>query len=249
MTLDTLDIVLPCYNPPLGWTQQVKTTFLEISEILASEASLTLILVNDGSKQGISDDDIALLKLEIPRFKYLSYNVNQGKGFALRTGMASAAGKFQIYTDIDFPYTVQSLLDIFKTLQTGKAAIAAGVRDANYYAHVPAIRMFISKFLRWLLKNFLRVKISDTQCGLKGFDAQGKALFLRTRIHRFLFDLEFIYLASGQSKLQLLPVLVELRPGIEFSKARMGILIGESLNFMSIFWRGLWERKRNKKAQ
>jgi hypothetical protein len=122
------------------------------------------------------------------------------------------------------------------------------VRDAQYYLHVPPIRRFISKFLRWMLRTFLRIKISDTQCGLKGFNAVGRQLFLQTRINRFLFDLEFIYLASTTQDLQLAPVPVQLKPGIEFSKARLGILLRESLNFVSIFARGILNRLRGGRA-
>ena len=241
MATQKLDIILPCYNPPRNWAEALTVAVHEIQGALGAETEISLILVNDGSQQGLDAQQIAWIHGQIATFSYIAYTPNRGKGHALRTGVRAAAGTHQIYTDIDFPYTTASLVAVYRALIAG-ADIAAGVRDAAYYQHVPTLRRFISKFLRWMLRTFLRIKISDTQCGLKGFGPRGKALFLQTGIDRFLFDLEFIFLASGIEALRLVPVDVQLRPGIEFSKARMGILIGESINFASIFWKGLRSR-------
>jgi glycosyltransferase involved in cell wall biosynthesis len=240
----TLDIILPCFNPPEGWSTNLPTAIQSIQELLGQEVHITLILINDGSKRGITETDITHLKTHIPRFQYIPYETNRGKGHALRQGAAAAHSQYQIYTDIDFPYTTHSLAAVFTALEQG-ADIAAGVRDHRYYEHVPALRKFISKVLRWMLRTFLRTRITDTQCGLKGFNAHGRKLFLQTRIHRFLFDLEFIFLASNQPQIKIQPVEVELKPGVEFSRARMGIILRESVNFCSIFLRGLWRRVRN----
>lgn len=238
----TLDIILPCYNPPAGWAQVLPEALASIGAALGTEVVIHLILVDDGSRNGLIDKEIAGLIAQIPTLQHTHYTTNQGKGHALRHGVALARGEYQIYTDIDFPYTTASLVAVYHALAQGSADIAAGVRDAEYYLHVPPIRRFISKFLRWLLRTFLQTKITDTQCGLKGFNAAGRAVFLHTRINRFLFDLEFIYLASANDTIQLQAVPVQLKPGIEFSKARLGILLRESFNFASIFLRGLGSR-------
>ncbi len=239
MSTIRLDIILPCYNPPSGWAAVLPQTVQHLEKVLGPDVEVCLILVDDGSKRGVGNLEIEGLHQQLTRFRYFSYHPNHGKGHALRAGVEASKGDFQIYTDIDFPYTDASFLAIFETLVSGTADIAAGIRDAEYYTHVPAARRFISKVLRWMLKTFLRIKIQDTQCGLKGFNAKGKQLFLQTRIDRFLFDLEFIFLASSTPDLKIVPVEVELKPGVVFSKARIGILLRESLNFASIFWRGI----------
>jgi glycosyltransferase involved in cell wall biosynthesis len=239
-----LDIILPCYNPPAGWAALVLEAIREIQHSIGQDVKMRIILINDGSRSGITDADIAALNAAQIDLQYLQYPHNQGKGHALRQGVAMATGEFQIYTDIDFPYTTASFVAVYAELATGNADIAPGVRDAEYYFHVPPIRRFISKFLRWMLRTFLRIKIADTQCGLKGFNARGRKVFLQTGIKRFLFDLEFIFLASTDDTIQMTPVPVALKPGIEFSKARIGILVRESLNFTSIFLRGIGNRLR-----
>jgi glycosyltransferase involved in cell wall biosynthesis len=243
----SLDIILPCYNPPKGWASNVPKAVAHLQEVIGTKVLVNVILVNDGSKTGVSNEDIDFLRAQLPHFEYLPSHPNQGKGHALRLGASKAHSDIQIYTDIDFPYTSESFAAIFKALASGTHDIVAGIRNAEYYAHVPAARKAISKILRWLLRTFLRLKIADTQCGLKGFNANGKAIFLQTRIRRFLFDLEFIFLASNEKQIRLTSEIVQLKPGVEFSKARVGILLRESLNFGSIFFRAILRRMRNEK--
>lgn len=233
---------MPCYNPPEGWAENVIQSYGNVCGLLGETVAVNIILVNDGSGKGIRDEDISLLKSNLPAFEYVAYPQNRGKGYALRQGVAAAKGDLYLYTDIDFPYTTQSLQNVFALLKSGSADVVAGVRDENYYTHVPGPRRRISKILRWMLRTFLRLKVTDTQCGLKGFNAKGKAIFLYTRIDRFLFDLEFIFLSSNEKNLRLQPAQVELRPGIEFSRARLGILARESVNFGWIFLRGIKRR-------
>jgi hypothetical protein len=134
-------------------------------------------------------------------------------------------------TDADFPYKISSMKSLVETLLE-KGGIAAGNRDTGYSAHVPWFRRVISKVLRWTLRNVLRQPISDSQCGLKGFDNEGKKLFLTTTIDRFLFDLEFLMLAKG--KVLVSPVPVELRDGVVFSKVGLRILATEGRNFITL---------------
>ena len=59
--------------------------------------------------------------------------------------------------------------------------------------------------------------------------------FLKTTIDRYLFDLEFVFITAKAKKLQLKPVIVELRPGIIFSNMNFKILTQEGKSFFKIF--------------
>jgi glycosyltransferase involved in cell wall biosynthesis len=232
--LKTLDIVLPCYNPLNNWEKEVLNTFLSLKAKLASEYLLKLYIVNDGSK---SDLDIAFtfLKNELKdNLKVLKYQQNKGKGHALRQGISETTADLIIYTDIDFPYKPVSFLRILKALES--TDIAIGIRDESYYKGIPKKRVLISKALRFILKHFLKLKITDTQCGLKGINKKAKATFLMTTIDRYLFDMEFIYLASKNHELSLAPVNVELREGIVMSEMNSSILVSEFKNFLKIIF-------------
>jgi glycosyltransferase involved in cell wall biosynthesis len=236
LNLPAIDIILPCYNPANGWVNNIVAAYEELKLQLPS-TNIHLILVNDGSSKGISTNLIDALKKQIPSLQYIEYAQNRGKGYALRQGVAAAQAPFCIYTDVDFPYTTSSIIKIIQTLVVNKSDIAAGVKDANYYHHVPAFRRFISKLLRKSTASILRLKVADTQCGLKGFNEAGKKVFLETTIDRYLFDLEFVYLASGNNNINIVPVEIELKPNVLFSSMRAGVLFTEARNFIKILFK------------
>ena len=188
-----------------------------------------LIVVNDGSSGEATALNFKRLSELIPEAKVVTYAVNRGKGYALRQGVAASEADLHLVTDADFPYTIGSMRHVVEVLRE-QGGIAAGNRDTAYYDRVPVFRRWLSKGLRWLLRNVLRQPVGDSQCGLKAFDNRGKDVFLKTTIDRFLFDLEFLMLANG--RVPVTPVPVELRDGVMFSKVGWKILATEGRNFL-----------------
>lgn len=226
-----LSIVLPCYNPPQDWHLQVITSYQAISKDLGFEPEL--IIVNDGSTQNIKPE-FEYLKGLVNNIKLISLQENQGKGAALRQGVQHTNGNWVIYTDIDFPYTKDSFLQIFHALENGND-VAIGIKDNSYYAHLPKMRKYISKILRQGIRSFFKMPITDTQCGLKGFNQKGKSIFLSTTINRYLFDLEFVYLTfRKENNCKVIAREVSLRPNVIFRAMNLRILLSESKNFFKI---------------
>jgi glycosyltransferase involved in cell wall biosynthesis len=192
-----------------------------------------LIIVNDGSTKEVDSN----FSVSNPFIRFFSYPENRGKGYALRKGVEAAKGEIIIYTDIDFPYTHESLLKVLEALKAGNDT-AIGIRGEEYYTHLPKSRVYISKFLRSLIRFFLRIPTDDTQCGLKGFNQKGKEVFLKTTIDRYLFDLEFVFL-SARENLKIKTVEVELRPEVVLSKMNWKILTQELGNFLKIFTKSI----------
>lgn len=209
--------------------------------------SVNVIIVDDGSATGIKPGSEEIIRKGIApaNLRLNKTDINRGKGHALREAAKNAMAEIQIFTDIDFPYSTDSFAAIVHSLKAG-ADIAAGVREETYYENVPSARKTISRLFRKVLKAALKLEITDTQAGLKGFNAKGKELFLQTTIDRFLFDLKFIFLASNTSEINLVPVKVTLRPDVVFSKMNWKILIAESGNFMKIFFRNLRKKPPEK---
>lgn len=234
-TTAQLCIVVPCFNPSEAWGISFANRYRELTDRLASlPVSVSLTLVNDGYPNGARPAVLDQLPSLLPGMHLVSYEENRGKGYALRQGIAASEGDFYLITDADFPYTLESMAAVVEhLLQVG--GIAAGNRDLAYYAHVPQFRKLLSKSLRWMLRNLLQLQVTDSQCGLKGFDRAGKAIFLETTIDRFLFDLEFLLLAK--KRVHVDPVPVELRPGVVFSKVGWKILATEGRNFLNLFLR------------
>ena len=229
----TFDIILPAYNPLPGWEELVIDRFLSLENQLP-ELQFHLIIVNDGSSRIKEDESLQILKRGIPALQWISYMPNKGKGYALRKGVETSNSEHILYTDIDWPYTQESMTELIGTLLSSQDAVI-GVRDAGYYAHLPPSRRRISKWLKKINGKFLKLKVDDTQAGLKGFKKKVKHVFLATTINRYLFDLEFIYLLSKINDLKIIGQPIKLREGITFSKMNRKILFHEARNFLKIW--------------
>lgn len=225
-----LSIILPYYNPPEYWEQHVDEACKQLKKVLGFDPEV--IVVNDGSTIA-QDGALAFLQQNIPDFKSVGYVENKGKGAALRYGVRQAEGEKCIFTDIDMPYTHNSFLRIWDVLKTHD--IAVGIKDEHYYSHLPKGRVRISKLLRKMIGFFFRMPITDTQCGLKGFNQKGRDVFLNTTIDRYLCDLEFIYRAYRvKPPLKIMAQEVSLREAVTFRKMDTKILFSEFFNFIKI---------------
>lgn len=208
-------------------------------EAIPAETSIHMYLVNDGSKSGIRPEDIRFLSDKIAGFTYIDSPVNQGKGGALRDAVRQTTGKWVIYTDADYPYLIANAVEMFHLLSTDAADVVVGVRDEQYYDQLPLGRKIFSLSLK--VMNYLffpQLKVKDTQSGLKGFNQKGKEVFLKTRIPAFLFDMEFLVLASKRHDIRIQWIYVQAREGIVFSTMRAKTILTELANFASILFSG-----------
>ncbi len=226
-----IDIVLPCYNPPHLWHKEL----LSFHQFIKNKAEVKYIIVNDGSSN--LELESALPELEeagIP-LQVISYHENKGKGFALRQGVATSKSKYVLYTDIDFPFKNESVFNLITLIQDGVYDVLAGSRDEKYYNNTMSFfRKFLSKAFRFFLKYILRMKVTDTQCGIKAFTEKGKKMFLNTKINRYLFDFEFLYACSKTNALKIQAVNVALKPNVVFRKMKLKILLQETVNLLKV---------------
>jgi glycosyltransferase involved in cell wall biosynthesis len=197
---------------------------------------IELILVLDGVPHKRPEIAAALntLSVAIPDITIVQYDTNMGKGYATRKGVQAAKGDIIIYTDVDFPYNTDSIVEVYRKLDANECDVAAGVKDNDYYAHVPMVRRLISRILRFFIRLFLSMPVTDTQCGLKGMRRSAMGVFLSTTIDRYLFDLEFIYKCFSGGKLRVQAVPVHLKEEVQFRKMDYRILLPEMVNFIRL---------------
>ncbi len=239
---NTLDMVHPVYNPHAGWAQDLLHYFTLFKAEIPSTFIVSVYVVNDGSKQGILSEDIQFLQESIPNFYFISLAQNQGKGGALREAVRQTTGDLVIYTDADYPYLIENATEMLDRLMNDKADIVVGVRDEQYYDQLPMMRKIFSLSLK--VMNYLffpNLKVKDTQSGLKGFNEKGKEVFLKTKIPAFLFDMEFLVLASKTKNIRVDWIYVQVREGVVFSTMKTKTILTELLNFASILFRGLFK--------
>lgn len=230
-----LSIVLPCYNPKPGWHFRVANQYQEIRKKLPANLQIELIVVDDGSPQPATPAAKRFLTRRCPYFKYISYSYNMGKGYAVRKGVAAAQAPIVIYTDIDFPYGAEDLCRVYQTLLAGHAELVMGRREDNYDQRLSLMRRLASNACNYLNKSLLNLPYKDVQSGLKGMNAVGRELLLKTTINRFLFDTEFIWLANSYSNIRIKALPVTLREGVSFTAMSSSVYINETGNFCRLF--------------
>ncbi len=227
----SVDIVLPCYNPGAKWAEEL----VAFHGYAGHQFNLNFIIVDDGSTRETVKQGLDLLERHNIPYQFISYPNNRGKGHALRLGVSRSQNAFTLYTDIDFPFTNQSTFNVLKTLTESENDVVAGFRNEAYYLKkMSGFRVFLSKSFRAFIKRFLHLRITDTQCGLKGFNANGREKFLQTKTNRYLFDFEFIYATSKSKSIKMEAVEVELKDNVQFSRMRPGVLFQELLNLIRI---------------
>ena len=230
-----VSIVLPCYNPPAGWEQIIYERYYEFCKLTGEQAQLLVVMDGKGSRD--YTDALTFLENTIGNLKVITYDENRGKGYAIRQGVAAASGDLIIYTDVDFPYTADSLIAVYNGLKYDEYDVCIGVKNDSYYSHVPFLRKAISHFLRFMIRLFLSMPVTDTQCGLKGFRKNVAPLFLQTTINRYLFDLEFVRNCYKGRNLSVKPIPVALNENVHFRKMDYRILLPELLNFMKLLFK------------
>ena len=230
-----VSLVLPCYNPAPGWEQVVYANYNSFAKDV--QKPVELIIVLDGKSANVSEGSLSFLKTNISALTIVEYPENRGKGYAIRHGVARAKGDIIIYTDIDFPYTEESMRSVYECLQKDACDVAIGVKNDTYYAHVPFVRRIISRFLRFFIRLFLSMPITDTQCGLKGFKHDVAHLFLQTTIDRYLFDLEFVRNCYKSKKYRVQAIPVALNENIHFRSMNFRILLPEMINFIKLLFK------------
>jgi glycosyltransferase involved in cell wall biosynthesis len=236
-------LILPCFNPPEGWQRNVVSVFKHLQSLIPG-IDLRLTIVNDGSQKNITQKTTDFLEAEIPGLIFHSYPINKGKGHALRSGVNLSGADYYLYTDIDFPYRPESMAEVITLLCSDQYDIVAGIKGEGYYEQTPFLRKQVSLLLRAMTRLLLQLPVSDTQCGLKGFNEKGKALFMQTTIERYLFDLEFLWLAGKNKSLRTFFHPVLLRDNIRFSSINPLMLAGEGYSFLKIVvWKLLGFKK------
>lgn len=96
-------------------------------------------------------------------------------------------------------------------------------------AHLKPMRRFLSAGSRMINRLLLSLPSNDTQGGIKGFNNEGRRAFLATQVDRFLFDTEFIALATKRG-LDIRLTSCHIRPGIQMSRMSWGTFLRELRN-------------------
>jgi dolichyl-phosphate beta-glucosyltransferase len=196
-----LSIIIPVFEESGKIARDIEAASAFLTEHhLASE----IIVVDDGSR-----DDTALIAETAAvapdvQLKVIRYEQNQGKGFAVRTGVKESRGDFVMFADSGLCVPYHQALRGLSLIKSGACEIAHGSRKLKASQIIKPQawhRRLTAKLFRWLVVYWMKIPafLSDTQCGFKIYCGEtARELYGKCFTNGFIFDIEIILRALRQ---------------------------------------------------
>ncbi len=140
-----LSVIVPVYNERYLVAESIRRVLAVESELLER---VDVIVVDDGSTDG-TREILRELAAEYPqRIDYVEHEGNQGKGAAVRTGIARAKGAVTVIHDADLEYDPQDLVAVVRPfIEEGADAVygsrflGGSQRRVLYFRHTLGNRL------------------------------------------------------------------------------------------------------------
>ena len=127
-----------------------------------------VIVEDDGSR----DATPAILEpwAGVPGFVFLRHDRNQGKGAAIRTGLAFARGEITIIQDADLEYAPADFPRLIELIRQGEAEVVYGTRYHGPCRAPPALRFRLAvRILNLLVRLLYGQRLTDEATCYKAF--------------------------------------------------------------------------------
>jgi glycosyltransferase involved in cell wall biosynthesis len=197
---------MPAYNEAEGIERSITDAKRQFE---ALHKDFEIIIVDDGSSDGTRK---IVEELEDRKFRIVGYDKNQGKGYAIKTGLYHATGQFTFLVDSDSEIHAKELASYIDALESADFVIGSK-RHPLSTVRTPTMRRFLSLGFNVLERLLTGVNATDTQAGLKA--ARSTALYQvlpLLSVKRYAFDAELLAVASlFDFKIRELPVDIDLK--------------------------------------
>jgi glycosyltransferase involved in cell wall biosynthesis len=154
-----VSIVVPAYN-------EAATIQEVLRRLEGVPFRREVIVVDDGSTDGTGE-----LVADVPRVQLIRRPRNDGKGAAVRDGIAATSGAFVVIQDADLEYDPRDLPKLLEPLLEGRADAVYGTRlrggepqRAHLFWHYAG-----NRFLSLMTNVLFNTTISDMEVGYKAF--------------------------------------------------------------------------------
>jgi dolichyl-phosphate beta-glucosyltransferase len=204
-----LSVVIPAYNE----SARLPDSLQKVLDYLETrDYPYEVLVVDDGSSDntaGLAEDFIKQSAIRSPQSAIrVIRNPHRGKGYAVRTGMLAAQGRYILYSDADFSAPIEEVEKLLKYLQ-GKYDIAIGSREGKGAVRIdePFYRHLMGRVFNTFVRLVALPQFNDTQCGFKAFRKETAYTLFRS-LHLYGdntpdvqgalvtgFDVEVLYLA------------------------------------------------------
>jgi glycosyltransferase involved in cell wall biosynthesis len=176
-----LSIIVPVYNE----RNTVGEAIRRVREVTL-DIEREIILVDDGSEDGTLD---ILRRLSDSTVRVVTQTENQGKGAAVRRGIAEARGDVIVIQDADLEYDPRDLPRLLRPLLEGQARVVYGSRFTGEHRNMFFWHWIGNRFLSLVTNILFNTTLSDMETCYKMFDAELLRSF-KLSANRFDFEPE-----------------------------------------------------------
>ncbi|MBT8183617.1 MAG: glycosyltransferase [Eudoraea sp.] len=226
-------IVVPCYN------EYTRLPVAEYDAFLKTHHAAHICFVNDASTDN-TQLQLEALQTKFPEQIFILNNAkNSGKASSVRVGVLYCFNEklapVIAYLDADLATSLEECYSYLIPLKADKVFVfASRILKIGSVVERKFTRFLFGRIIATFISNLLDIKVYDTQCGCKVFNAAlSKMLFEKPFISKWLFDVElFSRLLCHYGKENALSVMDEI-------PVRRWIDQGQSKVKLSYFFR-LW---------
>jgi len=230
-----LSVIIPAFNEG----KHIKANLALICDALAAIGDeVEILVVNDGSSDNTQSEIMEAISNH-PEVIYAGYDVNLGKGGAIKHGIEMATGDIIAFIDADLDLSPKHLVDYYSYMKSEDCDIVIGSKmHKDSKLDYPAARRFFSWGYYVLLKMLFGMNIKDTQTGVKMY----KAGFLKKvlpylKVSGYAFDIEILALCNHEgARIAEQPVEIVFSRDESFGRIRFKDIWKMFTDTIGIWW-------------
>lgn len=225
---DSISLIVPAYR-------QEETIVEDLTKIKEALDQLRhdyeIIVVVDGKVDKTFE---RAKRLESSRIRILGYEINHGKGYAVRYGMECAKGNIIGFIDSGMDIDPNGLSILLDRFEWHDADIVVGSkRHPESKVTYPFERRMISFLSQVFIRILFGLNLRDTQVGMKFFKREViKKVLPRLLVKKFAFDIEILVVALHLGFTKIVEAPIEIH--FNFGKS----IVSQSLIYaiLKTFW-------------
>lgn len=220
-----LSVVIPAFNE----AKRLPATIVDIDNYLSRSGFSYEIIIADNNSTDLTPQIVKQFMSSVKNLRLVECKV-QGKGEAVKQGMAEAKGQVRLFTDADNSTSIDQFSKMLPHFGEGYQIVIGSRAIKGAVLNPPQIwyRRLAGNCGNLFIQALLLPGIKDTQCGFKAITrTAAEKVFPLLKINRFAFDIELLALSKKfDFKVKEIPVFWVDRP---FSHVKIS-------DYFLVFW-------------